>query len=703
MYSWHIIKASRKIGTCTCCVNNDVITFIFVILCIFRMAIGRDKLCFVTLLLFGLSNAIEIREGVVFNKVNDIILSRSRWLMTFIVDLDSYKTFLDKISVDIENANGLAVIMSERYTKLGHANYLSIFNAIKNEIRTLRQMYDTTVRNYKDYNTLRDNSSERKKRAVFGFGGKILNFLFGTLTQDDLDIVQKHVSTLEANQQSIVHVLEDSLTILNMSRTEIAENRHSINEILSTLSDINNKIDNVTEELNNQLNEVENFLQMYLKLDLIVEELKLTIQNALIYLENLKIQVSMLSNEKLSPLIISPMKLKATLQDIASKLPRAFRLPDNLNTNLWKYYTYLKCATIISNNQIIIVVSVPILDFSSKFEVYNIHTFPVALTNTSQTQMIAQVDSDTSIIAFNNERTKYILLNHIEAQECSSPWRPFCEFQSPVYSVARTERCIIFTFLNQKENINNHCKTVVKFDSALPFATFVGHNNWLIATSQPLQFSIVCHNNSITSIQINPPVGILNVKTSCVASNGFFSLVSPFDGRSKYQLEDTMADFMNIQFDKIPLNLWRPLQTSFPNISKIEIPGKLKEIKQIPMETLIRELHNLGSLQKKKYEMPSWVYVLIAVIIALACIAVVVLCCKYRERIKKYWLAKRVGNGRKKAGSPLPGNHDSAMEKSIGMDSAAQWGTLTLNEETVKPDKLQRLGKQTVNIDVLSA
>ena len=94
-----------------------------------------------------------------------------------------------------------------------------------------------------------------------------------------------------------------------MSRTKIAENRHSINEILSTLSDINNKIDIVTEELINKLNEVENFLQMYLKLDLFVEELKQTIQNALIYLENLKIQLSLLPKEKLSPLIISPMNL----------------------------------------------------------------------------------------------------------------------------------------------------------------------------------------------------------------------------------------------------------------------------------------------------------------------------------------------------------------------------------------------------------
>ena len=130
------------------------------------------------------------------------------------------------------------------------------------------------------------------------------------------------------------------------------------------------------------------------------------------------------------------------------------------------------------------------------------------------------------------------------------------------------------------------------------------------------------------------------------------------------------------------------MQTSFPNISKIEITGKLKEIKRIPVETLIRELHNLGPCCSNQS-------------ISLHCCSV--LCCKYRDRIKKYWLAKRVGNGRKKAGSPLPGNHDSAMEKSIGMDSAAHLGTLTLNKETVKPDKVQRLGKQTVNIDVLSA
>ena len=96
--------------------------------------------------------------------------------MTLIVDLDSYKTLLDKTSVDIENANGLAVIMSERYTKLGHANYLTIFYAMTKEIRTLRQMYDTTVRNYRDHNTLRDNSSEERNELYLFLEEKLLTF-----------------------------------------------------------------------------------------------------------------------------------------------------------------------------------------------------------------------------------------------------------------------------------------------------------------------------------------------------------------------------------------------------------------------------------------------------------------------------------------------------------------------------------------------
>lgn len=513
---------------------------------------------------------------------------------------------------------------------------------------------------------------------------------------------------MEVNRQNIVHILEDSITILNTSRLEISKNRHTINDILETISAINNKISNVTKELSSQIIEVENFLQMYLKLDLIVEELKHSMQNGLVLLENLKLQINMLSTEKLSPLIISPVTLKATLKNIATKLPREFRLPDNEDKNLWKYYTYLRCATVVTNNQIIIVVFIPILDFSSQFEVYNVHNYPVALANTSQRTensnlMTAQIDLDSYILALNNERTKYIILNQMEAQKCSNPWQSFCEFQSPVYSVSLHESCVISLFLNQTKNINKYCKTVVNLDTKLPRAEFIGHGNWLVATSKLLHFSIVCHNKAVSSALINPPVGILHVQTSCMASNSFFSLVSPFDGRSRYKLKDTMSEFMTIPFHKINLNLWKPLQLKFPNMSEIRIPDKLKDNKQIPMGNLIRELHNVRPIQSEKQGVPSWVYFLFITITALVFIALIVLFCKCKHRMYTYWLARRVANGQRKSGSPLSSPHNLAMESYNGKDSAIQLAKQTPYDDERKPEISSERGKKTPNIDVLSA
>ena len=44
--------------------------------------------------------------------------------------------------------------------------------------------------------------------------------------------IRRNVNALAQNQQKITHVLQESLSILNVSRIEIAENRKSVNELL---------------------------------------------------------------------------------------------------------------------------------------------------------------------------------------------------------------------------------------------------------------------------------------------------------------------------------------------------------------------------------------------------------------------------------------------------------------------------------------
>ena len=52
-----------------------------------------------------------------------------------------------------------------------------------------------------------------------------MSLLFGTVSYLDLEMIQRSVHDLATNQESINHNLEQSMTLLNLSRIQIAENR----------------------------------------------------------------------------------------------------------------------------------------------------------------------------------------------------------------------------------------------------------------------------------------------------------------------------------------------------------------------------------------------------------------------------------------------------------------------------------------------
>ena len=74
-------------------------------------------------------------------------------------------------------------------------------------------------------------------------------------------------------------------------------------------------------------------------------------------------------------------------------------------------------------------------------------------------QMTAQLEIEAYSIAFNVERTKYILLDKLETQHCSNPWLKFFQIQSPIYPVGLTRLCVVALFFKQDTYIKQYCKT----------------------------------------------------------------------------------------------------------------------------------------------------------------------------------------------------------------------------------------------------
>ena len=117
----------------------------------------------------------------------------------------------------------------------------------------------------------------RQKCAPFNFIGDIGSFLFGLVIQDEIENIRRNVASLAQNQERIIHVVEDSITVLNMTRTEVSENRQAIMELIKNMHELDDKLATIAGALQKQIHENKYFLEMYLKLDLIIYELKLAV------------------------------------------------------------------------------------------------------------------------------------------------------------------------------------------------------------------------------------------------------------------------------------------------------------------------------------------------------------------------------------------------------------------------------------------
>ena len=68
--------------------------------------------------------------------------------------------------------------------------------------------------------------------------------------------------------------------------------------------------------------------------------------------------------QKLSPNTIEPNEMKQVLKNIETRLPNSYGLPANPDTDLWTFYKLLSCSTLMEDNRIIMIVPIPLIDYS---------------------------------------------------------------------------------------------------------------------------------------------------------------------------------------------------------------------------------------------------------------------------------------------------------------------------------------------------
>ena len=114
-------------------------------------------------------------------------------------------------------------------------------------------------------------------RSLIQVIGKGLSFLFGTATESDLKVIHNNIDKLAKNQEEMAHVIDENISVINITRVEMSQYRQTLNKIIGSLVVLDAKHGNITQAHEREVFQVGQFVQLYLQLDSVIQAIRRTI------------------------------------------------------------------------------------------------------------------------------------------------------------------------------------------------------------------------------------------------------------------------------------------------------------------------------------------------------------------------------------------------------------------------------------------
>ena len=98
--------------------------------------------------------------------------------------------------------------------------YLETIKSLHVEVSLLTDTYMSVFDNFEEYDALSMNMT-RHKSSILPILGELMHTLIGTLSEKDLENINKNINILASNQERIIHDLDISLSVLNLTLNKL--------------------------------------------------------------------------------------------------------------------------------------------------------------------------------------------------------------------------------------------------------------------------------------------------------------------------------------------------------------------------------------------------------------------------------------------------------------------------------------------------
>ena len=478
------------------------------------------KLCFVLcVLIITFTDAEMDREsrlllrqnyGVILENIGIMDTPQSRWNQLFVITLNSEQlpdinhpcdshTHRSKRSRQVLSLE----IVNNNYTKITENDSSNLEHEINLQsfcpaLLAYKARHDHLAELIADRQKIIDHllpMPDRQKRGLFDFIGKVSKSLFGTATDEDVDVIKDQIQTVLREQKEAtdqVHFVKNSLQSYMLK-----QNQHS--ELLSTAIKLNHDsinafakaeraaLDSTTETLIDWVNILHSFGNHYT-----------SVLNDILYdIDSTMAGIETLLRGYLPIQFVPPELLEKTLTNIAEEVSTYGKF--SLVHHDVGFYYHLRDITFTRlGNSLYIKIRVPLTVLSNTFDIFQIHSVPIPLApgRSDFTKLIC----DKPYFAISQDELYYVVMSQMEYDFCKGDEFKMCE---EIYQLQNINKphCAVGLYFGNSTMISEFCDNhYILSDKRQTHIISINASSYLVSTSD-LTWTKTCSGNNPISMK----------------------------------------------------------------------------------------------------------------------------------------------------------------------------------------------------------
>ena len=239
-----------------------------------------------------------------------------------------------------------------------------------------------------------------------------------------------------------------------------------------------------------------------------------------------------LSTRRVNPLIIPPNSLQLVLAQAKEDMKRNPQLtrPEDLNINIWNYYSIMKVTPIIMENFLFIILTIPLADQSLVMNLYRVHNL-LALCPKLHVQFQYQLEGE--YLAITKDKQYAALPTARDIQICETTERYLCLMNQALYPVDKIEWCVYALYKQDTERRGTYCTIITTFRHANMAQSSDGYL-WAVSSLKEEKMRIRCLQDSHLE-DIKPPLTIVHIGNGCEGCSSNLYIPAKSELTSEYE------------------------------------------------------------------------------------------------------------------------------------------------------------------------